>query len=95
MQFDSIQTPADLVKANDEMKQYAEELNINSPSDEVLEAILELDYEAMDNLIYALLQHQVNFHKEILSANPKGINRESIIGNLSKLRTIRDLYGEI
>ena len=94
MQFDSIQTPADLVRANEEVAMYAEEVE-QAQRNELLDGILELDYDAMDNLIYALLQHQVRFHKRILDHNPEGIDRERIIGNLSKLRTIRDLYGEI
>ena len=94
MNLESIQTPADLVRVNEEVKAYAAEIEAMD-TDKILEAIMTLSYEEMDNLVYALLQHQVDFHKLIVEKQPEGIDHEKMIGNLSKLRTIRDLYGEV
>ena len=63
--------------------------------EEIAEGVLDLSYDEMDNLLYGLLQHQVNFHKLMIEQESEGPDREKLIANLSKLRTIRDLYGEI
>ena len=99
MNLESIQTPADLVRVNDEVSAYVKEVE-TVDYESILASIMELDYESMDNLVYALLQHQVNFHKLILETpedhpSASDIDREKVIANLSKLRVIRDLYGEI
>ena len=93
MNLKSIQTPADLVRVNDEVSAYAKEVE-EKDMESILSDIMELSYDEMDNLVYGLLQHQVNFHKLMLDTGAD-VDREKLIGNLSKLRTIRDLYGEI
>ena len=58
----------------------------------------ELDYNQEDNLIYHLLQRQLNFHKFLLEKSLKGdykLNSLDLTQQITKLELICDLYKQV
>ena len=59
----------------------------------------ELDYTQEDNLIYHLLQRQLNFHefllKKCLSEKDNNLNPISLVEQVTKLQVICELYKQV
>ena len=58
----------------------------------------ELTYEQEDNLIYHLLQRQLNFHQFLLEKSLKGESKGNpieLVKSITRLETICDLYKEV
>ena len=59
MNLDAITTPADLVRVNDEVKAYADELNFD---DRIVSEVLDAGWEAGHKIVHRLLVAELDLH---------------------------------